>query len=75
MRHPLLRVVARAHGITVDEMIGPSRKRHIVNARSEFALTLRAFDWSHYAIGEQLGLRDHSTVMNLCMRPIRINRR
>lgn len=57
-------VVAAEHGVTVDEILSPSRYRHIVAARREVCTRLRAQGWSYPAIGRALG-RDHATVMYL----------
>jgi chromosomal replication initiation ATPase DnaA len=57
------RDIARAHGVTVDELLGPLRVAHIVRARKELYATLRARGWSYPAIGNFVGGRDHSTVM------------
>lgn len=61
----IIEEVANGHGLSVAEMIGPSRQVRLVRARQaavkrlreETTLTLKA-------IGMMLGHRDHSTILN-----------
>ena len=65
----ILREVARAHGVSVSDLIGESRRRRISHARQEAMWRLRRLDWrggvrgrpSIVQIGEWMN-RDHSTV-------------
>ena len=59
----LARTIASRHGLTVTEMLGPSRLRHVVVARAELYRALRAQGWSYPAIGRFAGHRDHTTIM------------
>lgn len=58
-------LVAERHGLTVADMLGPSRLKHIVRARTDLYLVLRAapFSWSYPAIGRFCGERDHTSIM------------
>lgn len=55
---------AEKHGITVAEMLSPSRASHLVEARRDLAFALRARAWSYPRIGK-LMKRDHTTIMSL----------
>lgn len=55
---------AGRHGITSEDITGRLRLKHIVAARAEVCLRLRAQQWSYPAIARVLD-RDHSTVMAL----------
>lgn len=68
----LLVIVANAHNITLAELRGPSRKKHLVRARREFCAMARAIRderfQGHYRfslpqIGRALN-RDHTTVIH-----------
>jgi chromosomal replication initiator protein len=59
--------VAEAYGMTVEQLIGKSRKRPIVDARHvsmHFCKQLTSL--SLEAIGRRFGGRDHSTVIHAC---------
>lgn len=72
MPHPasLIQAVASALGLTVDELTGPSRQRHVVQARQLAAFVLRTHcpAMSLSAIAAQLGWRDHATVLHALTR-------
>ena len=55
---------AERHGVTVAEMLSPSRASHLVEARRDLAFALRARAWSYPRIGK-LMKRDHTTIMAL----------
>ena len=57
--------VASRHGVTVEEILGPRRHRHIINARFEaIAKVVEARpQWSYPTIGKLFN-RDHSTIMS-----------
>ena len=59
----ILREVASAYPLTVPELKGRSRTRHIVVARQEAMHLLARQGWSTPRIGRLLG-RDHSTVLH-----------
>ncbi len=65
MRNDLIGRVADFFDLTRAELTGASRKRHIVEARQAAAWVLRhAYpQLSLQTIGEQLGGRDHSTII------------
>jgi len=54
--------VAKRHGITVDEIIGPSRYAHLIAARRDLAHRLQG-RYSLALIGRWMGNRDHSTII------------
>jgi chromosomal replication initiation ATPase DnaA len=61
----ILRQVARKHGVTLSEMLGPSRKRFIAHARFEAAYRLRTeCRMSLPQIGRRLGGKDHTTIIH-----------
>ena len=60
-------LVAEAYGMTVEQLIGKSRKRPIVDARHvamHFCKQMTSL--SLEAIGRRFGGRDHSTVIHAC---------
>lgn len=62
----LIAEVAERHGLTVADLVGPSRKAYIVCARAEAAYRiLRSTDLTLREIGLRLGGRDHSTISAL----------
>lgn len=61
----LIDTVANFYGISVNEMIGPSRKRELVAPRQIAMYLLRSeLDASFPLIGKELGKRDHTTAMH-----------
>ena len=62
----IIKLVAKKHGITLRQLLGPLRIRHLVTARSEAAHILRNdLGLTYPAIGLILGRRDHTTIINL----------
>lgn len=61
----VLRAAARAYGTTWRAMTGPSRTKVLVAARAQVAQELREKGWTLAQIGELLGSRHHTTIMNL----------
>jgi chromosomal replication initiator protein len=70
----ILADVAAEHGVTVAEIIGPSRKPKIAYARFHAEAALRALTMANGAppsypmIGRWLGGRDHTTIIHGCAR-------
>ena len=63
----ILDVTAELFGWTIEELIGPSRRRPLVNARQIGMYVFRELtDYSYPRIAEAFGGRDHSTVMHAC---------
>ncbi len=63
----ILDVTAELFGWSVEELIGPSRRRPLVNARQIGMYVFRELtDYSYPRIAEEFGGRDHSTVMHAC---------
>jgi len=61
----VIRVTARHHELTADDLIGPSRRRKITLARSlAMYLARQLTGQSLGAIGRAFGGRDHTTVMH-----------
>lgn len=63
----IIRIVSKTFGVSVEDIVGASRKRDFVEPR-QFAMTLcRAFCnptlWSLKKIGNKFSGRDHSTVL------------
>ncbi|HEX5441864.1 MAG TPA: helix-turn-helix domain-containing protein, partial [Ktedonobacterales bacterium] len=65
----VLAAVARHFAVTVDDLRGKSRNHQIAWARQVAMHLLREeTDASLFAIGRQLGGRDHTTIMHGCAR-------
>lgn len=65
----LLREVARASGISVADMRGPSKRRCVSDGRAVFAFLARAHTSATFeAVGLELGGKDHSSVMSAARR-------
>lgn len=63
----LLKAVAKEFQLTLDALIGPSRKSGVVRARGLAMLLMRQLtDESFEAIGAHFSGRDHTTVMHAC---------
>lgn len=61
----LIETVANFYSITVDEMIGASRKRELVTPRQVAMYLMREeINASFPLIGKELGKRDHTTAMH-----------
>jgi len=58
--------IAKRHGVTFNDIIGPSRKRNIVAARFEAIVTVAQLRhlWSLPEIGRFFGNRDHTTILH-----------
>jgi chromosomal replication initiator protein len=66
----LMETTCRVFGVTVEELLGPSRARRIAYARFALAWALRKHDprRSFQAIGATLGGRDHATILHAIAR-------
>jgi len=65
----VVRKVAGAFGVTVQNMVGPDRRQEIVLPRQIAMYLLRVeANYSLPKIGEALGGRDHTTVMYACQK-------
>lgn len=62
-RHSVLQWVAARHGVTKDDLRGPSRKPHLVRARWEAMAILREHGLSLPAIGLMFN-RHHTAVLH-----------
>ena len=61
----VIAVVARYFGLTQSALRGPSRRKGLVFARSVVVYLVRSLTSLSYSeIGQQLGNRDHSTIMH-----------
>ncbi|HEV3402542.1 MAG TPA: helix-turn-helix domain-containing protein, partial [Acidimicrobiales bacterium] len=61
----ILETTAEMFGMTVDDLIGKSRSRPLVNARQICMYVFRQMtDFSYPAIGREFGGRDHTTVIH-----------
>ena len=56
---------ARAYSTTMGAVIGPCRAKVLVGCRAAVAQELRGKGWTLRQIGELLGSRHHTTIMNL----------
>ena len=64
----VLRDVAKRHRLTIDQLIGPRRHKHLVTARFEAYHLLRQHGYSLTQIGERMH-RDHTTVLHGLTKP------
>ena len=68
--------VARHFLLTATELKGPSRRQHVVEARSSAMYLCRTLtDASLAEIGRHFGNRDHSTVLHACQKIQELTRR
>jgi hypothetical protein len=58
-----LDVIAQQHGYTVDDVLGPSRRKHLVHVRRLCILMLRRKGFSTTEIGRVMG-RCHTTIVH-----------
>ena len=65
----LLSVVASFYGISLEDLIGISRKKELVVPRQITMFLMREELKSSYpSIGQSLGGRDHTTAMHACLK-------
>jgi chromosomal replication initiation ATPase DnaA len=66
----LIEITCRVFGVTVEELLGPSRERRIAYARFALAWALHKHDpsRSYQSIGDTLGGRHHTTILNAIAR-------
>jgi chromosomal replication initiator protein len=61
----ILRATAETFGFSIDELIGPNRRRPLVQARQIGMYVFRELtDYSYPAIGREFGGRDHTTAIH-----------
>lgn len=61
----ILKEVAQAHGVTVNDLRGESRFRHIAHARQEAYTRLRdETAMSYPAIARVMAKKDHTTIIH-----------
>lgn len=59
-----VRLIARIWGVSVDDIMGPSRTKHIVAARhAAFYMAAKLTKWSLPKIGRAFDGKDHTTVL------------
>jgi chromosomal replication initiation ATPase DnaA len=63
--HYQIGLIAKWHDVTLEDILGDIRTRHIVNARAECAIHFKAQGKSYREIGDLLNL-NHKSVMYLC---------
>jgi hypothetical protein len=64
----VLRDVAKRHNLTIDQLIGPRRHRHLVTARIEAYHLLRGLGYTLPQIGHRMN-RDHTTILHGLTKP------
>tara|TARA_R110002051_G_scaffold273511_1_gene334147 strand:- start:59 stop:415 length:357 start_codon:yes stop_codon:yes gene_type:complete len=65
----ILDILNNVNGTTKKEIIGQSRKRHLVEARQIcFYILRKHYDLTFKRIGELFDNRDHSTILHGCER-------
>ena len=57
--------VAAFYGVTVEDLVGPSKLAHILRARVALYRALKENGWSPAAIGKFVGGRDRTTVLKV----------
>lgn len=62
MNHPVIARTCAAFSVDPVDLIGPSRARHVCEARNAAAWVLKRTGISGDQIGLLLGQRDHSTI-------------
>jgi len=60
----MLKRAADAAAVTVDALTGNDRRKHVVRARWAVMLALHEAGWSQSRIGQNIGGRDHTTVLH-----------
>lgn len=64
LAHVITRRVAAAHEVTFADIVGPCRRRRIVDARfCAIDRVARATGWSKARLGRFFGGRDHTTIL------------
>lgn len=64
-----IKVIAELHGVDIEGVVGPSRKRKHAHARFEAMAHIReTYGWSLSRIGRLFSGRDHTTVLNAIRR-------
>lgn len=58
--------VAKTYKVTPEDILGPSRKRHVTDARWVFMKALRAKGRLSFPRIGEIANRDHTTVMHAC---------
>lgn len=67
--HDIAACVAKHFSLTVRELRGPSRRRHVTRARGvAMLLAWKLTDKSLGGVGQYFGKRDHTTVLHACRR-------
>lgn len=61
----IMNYVCFEFGITIKQLISPSRRAELVDARQACAIALRELDFSLKYIAELLGRKDHTTIIHL----------
>ncbi len=69
---PRIKAVAEAHRLDLVHLLGPDRRRFIVDARAEAAFVCHCKGFSSTDIGLALGGRDHTTALALIRRHERL---
>ena len=65
MHQDILQQAAAVFGLSLADLVGPSRQRHIAEARQAAAYALRRrTSLSLAAVGELLGGRDYTTILH-----------
>ena len=63
----VLEKISEYYSVSLDELVGPCRKREILHPRQMAMYISRTYlKMSVSSIGELFGNRDHTTVMNAC---------
>ena len=61
----ITRNVCEKHGVSLFELMGPSRRNKVIEARVDIVVRLKDKGYSYPEIGVMLGGRDHTTIMSL----------
>jgi chromosomal replication initiator protein len=64
-KEDILDIISKESGVSIGEIVSKSRKKEVVNARFIFCSILKDhYDYSLVHIGELIGGRDHTTIIN-----------
>lgn len=66
----MVEAIAERAGVTMEGLVGSGRNRRLVDVRRLVARVMRVRGATLREVGEVLGNRDHTTVMNLMKKPV-----
>jgi len=67
--HAAIDAIAQEHGYTVEDILGPSRRKHLVSVRRLCVLMLHGRGYSTNEIGRMMN-RCHTTIVHALNKPV-----